>query len=177
MNDPGTEGDHAAVCQSGTAAGEDLAELTMMCMVPACIAYEALCGKHPFGRDIDPRIRGGHFRLARPPGMAAHQYAAIARALAFKRSDRTPSVLRFLAELSGTHRHRVLKVLATALGCAGCGNRRHGLRWAASPGSPGGRSECEPAGQCRRHGDSRLLHVPADGDIAGRTLRTGQRAY
>jgi serine/threonine protein kinase len=75
----------------------------------ACIAYEALCGKHPFGRDTDPRIRGAHFRLTRPTGMAAHQYAAIVRALAFKRSNRTPSVLRFLAELSGTHRRGVLK--------------------------------------------------------------------
>src|SRR6202140_4291190 len=75
----------------------------------ACIAYEALCGKHPFGRDTDPRIRGAHFRLTRPPGMAAHQYTAIVRALAFKRSNRTPSVIRFLAELSGTHRHGVLK--------------------------------------------------------------------
>jgi formylglycine-generating enzyme required for sulfatase activity/predicted Ser/Thr protein kinase len=75
----------------------------------ACIAYEALCGKHPFGRDTDPRIRGAHFRLTRPPGMAAHQYTAIVRALAFKRSNRTPSVLKFLAELSGTYRHGVLK--------------------------------------------------------------------
>ena len=41
--------------------------------------------------------------------MAAHQYMAIVRALAFKRSNRTPSVLRFLAELSGAHRHQVQK--------------------------------------------------------------------
>ena len=75
----------------------------------ACIAYEALCGKHPFGRETDPRIRGGNFRLARPPRMEAHQYRAIVRALAFKRSDRTPSVRRFLAELSGSHRLDVLK--------------------------------------------------------------------
>jgi formylglycine-generating enzyme required for sulfatase activity/predicted Ser/Thr protein kinase len=78
----------------------------------ACIAYEALCGKHPFGRDSDPRIRGAHFRLTRPPGMAVHQYSAIVHALAFKRSNRTPSILRFLAELSGAHRHGVLKVWA-----------------------------------------------------------------
>jgi len=75
----------------------------------ACIAYEALCGKHPFGRDTDPRIRGAQFRLTKPPGMAAHQYMAIMRALAFKRSNRTPSVREFLAELSGTHRHGALK--------------------------------------------------------------------
>jgi len=87
----------------------------------ACIAYETLCGKHPFGRDTDPRIRGAHFRLTRPPGMAAYQYMAIERALAFKRSDRTPSVRRFLAELSGTHRREVLKrwaLLSAALAAA-----------------------------------------------------------
>jgi formylglycine-generating enzyme required for sulfatase activity/predicted Ser/Thr protein kinase len=78
----------------------------------ACIAYEVFCGQHPFGRDTDPRIRGAHFRLTRPPGMAGHQYMAIGGALAFKRSERTPNVRRFLAELSGTHRHNVLKAWA-----------------------------------------------------------------
>lgn len=87
----------------------------------ACIAYETLCGKHPFGRDTDPRIRGAQFRLTRPPGMAAHHYMAIVRALAFKRSDRTPSVRRFLAELSGAHRRELLKgwaLLSAALAAA-----------------------------------------------------------
>jgi formylglycine-generating enzyme required for sulfatase activity/predicted Ser/Thr protein kinase len=75
----------------------------------ACIAYEALCGKHPFGRQTDPRLRNANFRLTRPPGMAGHQYMAIVRALAFRRSNRTPSVRRFLDELSGIHRYDVLK--------------------------------------------------------------------
>jgi formylglycine-generating enzyme required for sulfatase activity/predicted Ser/Thr protein kinase len=75
----------------------------------ACIAYETLCGQHPFGRDTDPRIRGAHFRLTKPPGMPVHQYNAIGRALAFRRCDRTPTIRRFLAELSGTHRHDALK--------------------------------------------------------------------
>src|SRR5258706_12733951 len=44
--------------------------------------------------------------------MDAHQSRAIVRALAFKRSDRTPSVRRFLAELSGSHRLDGLKDLA-----------------------------------------------------------------
>ena len=87
----------------------------------ACIAYEALCGKHPFGRATDPRVRGTHFRLTRPPGMAAQQYMAIVRALGFKRVNRTPSVRQFLAELSGTHRRHRLKdwtLLSAALAAA-----------------------------------------------------------
>jgi formylglycine-generating enzyme required for sulfatase activity len=44
--------------------------------------------------------------------MAAHQYMAIVRALAFKRSNRTPSVRRFLDELSGTRRHDAIRHLA-----------------------------------------------------------------
>ncbi|MEA3108788.1 MAG: eukaryotic-like serine/threonine-protein kinase [Gammaproteobacteria bacterium] len=77
-----------------------------------CIAYEALCGRHPFGRETDPRIRGANFRLTRPPGMPAHQYMAIVRALAFKRSNRTPGVRQFLDELSGTRRHDAIRHLA-----------------------------------------------------------------
>jgi formylglycine-generating enzyme required for sulfatase activity len=78
----------------------------------ACIAYEALSGRHPFGRESDPSGRDSHFKLPRPARMPAHQYMAIARALAFERKDRTPSIRRFLDELLATHRHSVIKRLA-----------------------------------------------------------------
>jgi len=78
----------------------------------ACIAYEILSGKHPFGSESDPRIRGARFQLSRPPGMPARRYMAIERALAFERSDRTPNIRTFLAELSGTRRQDVRKTWA-----------------------------------------------------------------
>ena len=109
-NDPAPKAITARYASPELAAGED-PEPADDVYALACIAYEALCGKHPFGRDADPRIRGEQFRLTRPPGMAVHQHTAIERALAFKRSDRTPSVRSFLAELSGTRRRDALKPL------------------------------------------------------------------
>jgi formylglycine-generating enzyme required for sulfatase activity/predicted Ser/Thr protein kinase len=70
----------------------------------ACIAYEVLSGQHPFGREADARHRSADFHLARPPGVAGHQYMAIVRALAFRRCNRTPTVRRFLDEFSGAGR-------------------------------------------------------------------------
>jgi formylglycine-generating enzyme required for sulfatase activity/predicted Ser/Thr protein kinase len=119
-NDPAPKAITLRYASPELAAGED-PEPADDVYALACIAYEALCGKHPFGRETDPRIRGTHFRLTRPPGMAAHQYMAIVRALAFKRANRTPSVRRFLVELSGTHRRHVLKdwaLLSAALAAA-----------------------------------------------------------
>ncbi len=65
----------------------------------ACIAYEALSGRHPFGRQSDPRGRDPHARPPRPPGMRRHQYAALVGALVFDRTKRTPTIRRFLDQL------------------------------------------------------------------------------
>ena len=87
--------------------------------------------------------------------MAAHQYMAIMRALAFKRSNRTPSVRGFLAELSGTHRHGVLK--------------DWGLLWAALAAAI---LVVVFAAHFHR---SPLPAVPADDGFADGKLRTGER--
>ncbi|MDP8984258.1 MAG: bifunctional serine/threonine-protein kinase/formylglycine-generating enzyme family protein [Pseudomonadota bacterium] len=78
----------------------------------ACMAYTALTGRHPFGRQRDPQ-----YRLPRPPHMPKHQYRALARALAFEREQRTPTVRRFLDELLATRRRGLTQLragLATA---------------------------------------------------------------
>ncbi|MDP9065070.1 MAG: bifunctional serine/threonine-protein kinase/formylglycine-generating enzyme family protein [Pseudomonadota bacterium] len=79
----------------------------------ACVAYEVLSGKHPFGRrrvgDADSRTQ-----LPRPPGMPQHQYHALVNALAFDRNRRTPSIRRFLDDLSGARRRRFAQGLAIA---------------------------------------------------------------
>jgi formylglycine-generating enzyme required for sulfatase activity len=67
----------------------------------ACIAHEILGGTHPFGCREPAGGEESARRLRRPPQMPLAQYAAVARALARKRKDRTPSVRRFLEELSG----------------------------------------------------------------------------
>ena len=106
----------------------------------ACVAYEALSGHHPFGRASD---RPAHFRLPRPRGMALHQYMAIVRALAFNRKYRTPSIRRFLDDLSATRRRVAVTrsawlsglALAILLAVALWARSEHGLRAATAPGS------------------------------------------
>ncbi len=69
----------------------------------ACIAYEALSGRYPFGQ-TDPRVRDPQTQPPRPAGMRRRQYAALVKALAFDRRTRTASVRQFLAEFSAGHR-------------------------------------------------------------------------
>ncbi len=70
----------------------------------ACMVYEALSGKHPFGRGDEAKSRDPHFQLPRPARMPRHQYSALSKALAFDRRHRTPTVRRFLDELLVTRR-------------------------------------------------------------------------
>ena len=67
----------------------------------ACVAYEVLTGRHPF--DGIPAVRAAHdgLKVKRTPGMGRRQFKALARGLAFKRADRTPSVESFLDEMAG----------------------------------------------------------------------------
>jgi formylglycine-generating enzyme required for sulfatase activity len=68
----------------------------------ACMAYEVLSGRHPFGRESDPRGRDPHVQPPRPAGMPRHQYAALVAGLAFDRQKRTASVQEFLERLLET---------------------------------------------------------------------------
>jgi len=75
----------------------------------ACMAYEALSGRHPFGRRNQPNSRDPRYQPPRPPRMPTHQYLALVKALAFERQNRTPSIRKFLDELLATHRYAVVK--------------------------------------------------------------------
>ena len=65
----------------------------------ACVSYEVLTGRHPFGRQliIDARDRGMH--IAPAAELSHHHVAAIERGLQWSNRDRTSSVRAFLAEL------------------------------------------------------------------------------
>jgi formylglycine-generating enzyme required for sulfatase activity len=108
----------------------------------ACIAYEALGGKHPFARQREPATRDPHFQLPRPPRMPAHQYLALVKALAFDRRNRTASVRLFLDELLAKDRRAAIKrgawlAAAAVVLAAGIAiwthSRRTPLRTGASP--------------------------------------------
>lgn len=70
----------------------------------ACIIYECLTGRHPFGRMPASIARAGNFQPPRPAGMASPQWRAILNGLQFNRSCRTSSPARLLSELVGETR-------------------------------------------------------------------------
>ena len=73
----------------------------------ACIAYELLTGKHPFDRVPATQARDNQLRAKQPANLTRRQWVAIQNGLAFERERRTPSVKRFLHELSAVGPSRV----------------------------------------------------------------------
>lgn len=70
----------------------------------ACVAYELLAGRHPYDRKSATYARE---RTLVPPaiaGLGRGQMRALRRALALRRSARTPTVTTFLDELRGRRR-------------------------------------------------------------------------
>lgn len=70
----------------------------------ACITYELLTGKHPFDRQSATQARHAGMKPQRPPNLGFRQWRALQKGLSFDRASRTPSVERFLQEMSGEGR-------------------------------------------------------------------------
>ena len=68
----------------------------------ACVIYEMLSGRHPFGDQTAVEARDGKRIPAPLDSLSSAQNAALARALAFDREKRTASVEALLAGLSPT---------------------------------------------------------------------------
>lgn len=99
----------------------------------ACVTYELLTGKHPFGGTASDDAREQGLQPAQPPGLTRPQWHALKQALAFERKARTASVERFLDELSLT-KPRLWRVLAIG-SLAGTVVAVSAL-WYFRPGSP-----------------------------------------
>ena len=80
----------------------------------ASIAYELLAGEHPFGRAAANKAREAAMEVPRSKHLRAHEYRALAHALQFDRSRRTPGARQFLEELSGTRQRSMRKVALIA---------------------------------------------------------------
>lgn len=66
----------------------------------ACVVFELLTGRHPFGDSLDAeQARQQQLFCAAIPGLSARQNAAIAKAIAFDREQRTARVEDLLLEL------------------------------------------------------------------------------
>jgi len=66
-----------------------------------CIAYQLLCGKHPFDGATAVRVYETGMRVAPIAGLTRRQNAALKHALSLHRDARTPSVEQFQAEFAG----------------------------------------------------------------------------
>lgn len=62
----------------------------------ACVTYELLTGRHPFGRKSAVRAREAGLVPARPAGLSRGQWRALKRGLAFRREKRCASAIELL---------------------------------------------------------------------------------
>ena len=65
----------------------------------ACVVYELLSGKHPFGKVTAVQALDAKLQPKPIPGLRRKQWRGIQRGLALKRAERTPSVDQFLEDL------------------------------------------------------------------------------
>lgn len=80
----------------------------------ACITYELLAGRHPFDRMPATQARAEGMKPQRPKNLGSGQWRALKAALSFDRATRTPSVNRFLQEMSSRRQPAVNALLAAS---------------------------------------------------------------
>ena len=80
----------------------------------ACITYELVAGRHPFDRMSATQARGAGMKPLRPKHLTHRQWRALRAALSFERDTRTPSVMRYLEDLSDRRRATLIAWLIGA---------------------------------------------------------------
>ena len=86
----------------------------------ACVTYELLAGRHPFGHLSALLADRRGMKPIPIEGLDRRTWRALAAGLAFSRRDRTASIEGFLAELAPSHRGRLVAVASAAV-LAGAG--------------------------------------------------------
>lgn len=81
----------------------------------ACVLYEQLAGKHPFGGADARRARTEEQTPTRPPSLGRVQWRLLRRALAFDAEQRPASVERFWRAFAGTRHLAPLAVMAVVI--------------------------------------------------------------
>ncbi len=86
----------------------------------ACVSYEVLTGRHPFGRRSTVEARDCGLRVPRVPELSRSEFAALERGLEWSNRKRPASVRQFLSELGALPRRRRISLghglAAAALG-------------------------------------------------------------
>lgn len=65
----------------------------------ACVIYEMLAGRHPYGRRGADEARDAHLEVSPPPGLSTPQWRALASGLAWRREQRPGDVRELLLAL------------------------------------------------------------------------------
>jgi len=84
----------------------------------ACITYELLTGRHPFGRAPATEAQKSALKATKPASLSNYQWRALQRGLSFDRDARTPSVATFVADVTAKpwwKRNALLLIGAAAL--------------------------------------------------------------
>ncbi len=85
----------------------------------ACISYELISGRHPFGRMPATEARDNALVPKQPPELNRRQWKALAAGLAFDRSKRIADVQTFVSELSaGGGNGKAMGLVAAVAGVA-----------------------------------------------------------
>jgi formylglycine-generating enzyme required for sulfatase activity len=100
----------------------------------ACVIYELLSGKHPFGNRSAVEARDEKRTPAPLAALSRAQNAALAKALAFDREQRTPSVEALIAGLEQASGNR-MRMVGLVAGIAGVLGVAAGLAWWTLSGS------------------------------------------
>lgn len=85
----------------------------------ACVAYELLCGRHPFDRMSAVQARDKGLKPKRPKGLTRRQWRALQRGLAFDREQRMPTAMQFLNELLPQQRRSAVSIGIAGVAVAG----------------------------------------------------------
>lgn len=96
----------------------------------ACVAYEMLSGNHPYERRSALQAAEKGLKPKRIEALNARQWRALCRALALEKSQRTPTVAAFMAELMPNRSGTIIKigsvvVLASVLGAGWFGYQEY----------------------------------------------------
>jgi formylglycine-generating enzyme required for sulfatase activity len=112
----------------------------------ACVIYEMLCAKHPFGGCDAIRARDQQLKPAPLAALSPSQNEALVRALAFERDQRTASVELLLAELAASARVLAPPALLASAGVAAAVLVGGALWWAWSHKPDRAATATAPAG-------------------------------
>lgn len=90
----------------------------------ACITYELLTGRHPFGRAPATEAQKSALKATKPASLSSYQWRALQRGLSFDRDARTPTVAAFVADVTAKpwwRRNALLLIGAAALAAGAAG--------------------------------------------------------